>query len=63
MCRACADPFVLPSSVTAKMIEVIGQAGKDAFLKASPLGRAADPEEIASLIAFLLSDDASYVSF
>lgn len=33
------------------------------YLKATtPLGRAAEPEEIASTIAFLLSDDASYLT-
>ncbi|GAB92056.1 SDR family NAD(P)-dependent oxidoreductase [Gordonia rhizosphera] len=32
------------------------------FVKTIPLGRGAEPEEIASVIAFLNSDDASYVT-
>lgn len=33
----------------------------DAFAKAIPLGRGAQPEEIAAVVAFLASDDASFV--
>ena len=32
------------------------------WLELAPLGRVADPEEIASVIAFLLSDDARFVT-
>ena len=35
---------------------------RDDFLEHIPLGRIADPEEIASVVAFLLSDDARYVT-
>jgi NAD(P)-dependent dehydrogenase (short-subunit alcohol dehydrogenase family) len=35
---------------------------KSAFLATVPLGRPATPEEIASVVAFLASDDASFVT-
>ena len=37
-------------------------AMKDAFTKSVPLGRMGDPDEIAKVVAFLASDEASYVS-
>lgn len=35
---------------------------KEAFVKDTPLGRMADPDEIAHPVAFLLSDEASYIT-
>ncbi len=37
-------------------------AMKEGFVKAVPLGRMGDPDEIAKVVAFLASDEASYVS-
>lgn len=37
------------------------RSGRDDFLERHPLGRYAEPGEIASVVAFLLSDDASFV--
>lgn len=48
--------------MTAYMGEVIGPVIRQMSEQLSALGRVADPKEIASVIAFLLSDDASYVS-
>ncbi|HEV8720055.1 MAG TPA: SDR family oxidoreductase [Candidatus Binatia bacterium] len=35
---------------------------KDGFRTAVPLGRMGDPDEIAKAVAFLSSEEASYVS-
>jgi NAD(P)-dependent dehydrogenase (short-subunit alcohol dehydrogenase family) len=37
-------------------------AMKEDFTKAVPLGRMGDPDEIAKVVSFLASDEASYVS-
>lgn len=38
------------------------EAARRAILSRTPIGRAGEPEEIASIAAFLASDDASYVT-
>ena len=50
---------------TPLMQGAIKTIGKDVFQAAAeqhPLGRKADPMEIGNVIAFLLSDDASFVT-
>ncbi|MCD4712663.1 MAG: SDR family oxidoreductase [Clostridiales bacterium] len=56
---------ICPAPVDTQMMEDIEEAGgmsREDFASAVPLGRYAKPEEIASLIAFLASDDASYIT-
>lgn len=44
-------------------VAVTGTALEEsAEIKASPLGRPGQPEEVAKLIAFLLSDESSYIT-
>jgi len=53
---------VAPGFIQTDMTDVLPQQVKDGALKAIPLGRFGRPEEIAAAVAFLASEDASYVT-
>ncbi|MEZ5123369.1 MAG: SDR family oxidoreductase [Solirubrobacterales bacterium] len=53
---------VHPGGVQTTMIEETGQANQDATASRAPMRRLGDPQEIAAAIAFLASDDASYMT-
>jgi 3-oxoacyl-[acyl-carrier protein] reductase len=53
---------VSPGLVDTEMLEAMPAAARAAHLKAVPIGRAGTPGEVASLVAFLASDAASYVT-
>jgi NAD(P)-dependent dehydrogenase (short-subunit alcohol dehydrogenase family) len=59
---------VLPGSMHTPMLEATFAPGEDRAEalrregEVSPMGRVADPGEVAAVVAFLLSDQASYVS-
>ena len=54
---------VLPGLTRTPTIEsVMAKKYKDAIIQETPLGRIGEPEEIAKVIAFLASDDASYIT-
>lgn len=53
---------VAPGFVATDMTATMTDAARDAMLSAVPLGRWAEPEEIASAVAFLASDDAQYIT-
>ncbi|EHD2270264.1 TPA: SDR family oxidoreductase [Vibrio cholerae] len=52
---------VCPSLVKTNMTNSWPQAIRDQFNERIALGRAAEPKEIAAVVAFLASDDASFV--
>ena len=53
---------VCPSLVKTNMTRGFDVAVQEKFNERIPLGRAAQPEEVASVMAFLASDDASFVN-
>jgi meso-butanediol dehydrogenase / (S,S)-butanediol dehydrogenase / diacetyl reductase len=54
---------VLPGLTRTPTIEnVMAEKFKQMIIRDTPLGRIAEPEEIARVIAFLASDGASYIT-
>jgi len=54
---------VLPGLIRTPTIEnFMAQKFKDAIIQETPLGRMAEPEEVARVIAFLASEDASFIT-
>ncbi len=53
---------VAPGFIETAMTATLGDALKQDALKMIPLGRVGTPEEIAHAVAFLASDEASYIT-
>ena len=53
---------VAPAYIDTEMMRAIGEDLLAARVKATPSQRLADPEEIASVVAFLCTDDSSWVT-
>lgn len=53
---------VAPATVNTRQIAALPALEREEFIRAMPAGRMAEPAEVASVIAWLLSDQASYVS-
>lgn len=53
---------VTPGFIETDMTQSISAEMKESFLKGIPLGRMGKSEEVAAAIAFLCSDEASYVT-
>ncbi len=53
---------VAPGFIDTDMTRELPEAQRDALLASIPLGRLGHPEEIASVVAFLASDAAAYVT-
>lgn len=54
---------IAPGIIESPMIApIVAARGEDALLSTIPLGRFGQPKEMAGAVAFLLSDDASYIT-
>ncbi len=53
---------VAPGMIETDMSQFVRGAAGDQILKAIPMKRIGKPEEIASVVAFLASDDAAYLT-
>ena len=51
-----------PGFVQTEMVDQLPEDKKKEYLKEVPLGRFADVDEVAGLVSFLCSDDASYIT-
>jgi 3-oxoacyl-[acyl-carrier protein] reductase len=53
---------VAPGYIQTAMTETLPQTAKDAFLNLIPLKRPGQPEDVANLVAFLVSNQADYIT-
>jgi NAD(P)-dependent dehydrogenase (short-subunit alcohol dehydrogenase family) len=53
---------ILPGLTRTPTIEMIPEQFKEKIIRETPLGRMAEPEEVARVAAFLASDEASFIT-
>jgi 3-oxoacyl-[acyl-carrier protein] reductase len=53
---------VAPGIIKTEMIVGMSESARARLLASIPAGRLGEPEEVASLVAFLASDDAAYIT-
>jgi 3-oxoacyl-[acyl-carrier protein] reductase len=53
---------VSPGLIETEMLSAMPEAAREGYLKAVAIGRVGTVEEVASVVAFLASDAASYVT-
>lgn len=58
----CNVNCIAPSYINTPMLQAVPPETMQRFLQAIPLGRLGTPEELAGAVAFLASDDASFIT-
>ena len=53
---------VAPGYITTALTDVLSEEYRAAAIKATPMGRLGSPEDVAHAVAFLVSDQASYIT-
>ncbi|MCU0495404.1 MAG: 3-oxoacyl-[acyl-carrier-protein] reductase [Chloroflexaceae bacterium] len=60
--RSITVNAVAPGFISTDMTDVLGDDARKAVLESIPLGRLGNPEEVASMVCFLASDAAAYIT-
>ena len=60
--RSIRANVVAPGYVKSQLTEVLPEEATAAMIASTPLGRVAEPEEIAGAVRFLASDEASFIT-
>jgi 3-oxoacyl-[acyl-carrier protein] reductase len=60
--RSITCNAVAPGFIETAMTSVLSDEFKQTAVKQIPLGRVGSPEDVAAAVAFLASDDASYIT-
>jgi 3-oxoacyl-[acyl-carrier protein] reductase len=53
---------IAPGFISSKMTDALSQEVRDQMLKAIPMARFGEPEDIAKAVVFLASEEASYIT-
>ena len=69
--RSCGEAFapynvrincVAPGLIDTEMVRVVPDRARDALIQQTPMGRIGQPEEMAAIIRFLLSEESSFMT-
>jgi 3-oxoacyl-[acyl-carrier protein] reductase len=54
--------LVAPGWIPTQRHNAVAQSAKDTYIRQVPLGRMGVPEDVASVVAFLASDEAGFIT-